>query len=204
MPEYDVVVIGSGPGGYVAAIRAGQLGLKTAIVERDELGGVCLNWGCIPSKALLRNAEVLGLIARADEFGIAVESVVPDFGKAIDRSRKVVSRLTKGIGFLLKKNSVEQIKGFGSLKDPTTVSIEGGHHTIASKNILIATGARFRQLPGLTVDGQVVITSREALEIRTNYDVLKNLFTLRYNPASKAGYLYADNPYAPDSPSNTL
>ena len=160
------MVIGSGPGGYVAAIRAGQLGLKTAIVERDELGGVCLNWGCIPSKALLRNAEVLGLIKRADQFGITVGEVIPDFGKAVDRSRKVVSRLTRGIGFLLKKNNVEQIKGFGSLKDRTTVSVEGGHHTLTTKNILIATGARFRQLPGLTIDGKVVITSREALQAR--------------------------------------
>lgn len=160
------MVIGSGPGGYVAAIRAGQLGLKTAIIERDELGGVCLNWGCIPSKALLRNAEVLGLIKRADQFGIAVDGITPNFGEAIDRSRRVVSRLTKGIGFLLKKNNVEQIKGFGSLKDPTTVSVEGGHHTLAAKNILIATGARFRQLPSLTIDGEVVITSREALQTR--------------------------------------
>ena len=166
LPEYDVVVVGSGPGGYVAAIRAGQLGLKTAIVERDELGGVCLNWGCIPSKALLRNAEVLGLVKRADEFGIDVDGFTADFGKAVDRSREVVSRLTRGVGFLLKKNKVEHVTGLGSLKDPTTVSVEGGHHTLAAKSIIVATGARFRQLPSLPIDGEVVITSREALETR--------------------------------------
>ena len=160
------MVIGSGPGGYVAAIRAGQLGLRTAIVERDELGGVCLNWGCIPSKALLRNAEVLGLVKRADEFGIDVDAFTHDFGKAVDRSRKVVSRLTRGVGFLLEKNKVEHIKGFGSLKDPTTISVEGGHHTLVAENIILATGARFRQLPALPIDGEVVITSREALETR--------------------------------------
>ena len=165
MPDYDVIVIGSGPGGYVAAIRAGQLGLKTAVVERGEVGGVCLNWGCIPSKALLRNAEVLGLFKRAADFGISVDNLKYDFSAAIDRSRKVVDRLTKGVAFLLKKNKVEYISGTGVLKDANTVEVEGGD-TLTTDNVIIATGARFRELPTLPVDGNVVITSREALELR--------------------------------------
>ena len=111
MEEYDVIVIGSGPGGYVAAIRAGQLGMKAAVVERSELGGVCLNWGCIPSKALLKNAEVLNYVQHADDYGITVDNYDADFGKAIDRSRKVVKKLTDGIGFLLKKNNVDVFEG---------------------------------------------------------------------------------------------
>jgi len=166
LPDYDVVVIGSGPGGYVAAIRAGQLGMKTAVVERDEVGGVCLNWGCIPSKALLRNAEVLGLCRRAEEFGINIDNLSYDFGKAVDRSRRVVTRLTRGVNYLLKKNGVELVKGTGVLKDPNTVAIEDGGRTLSSRNVIIATGARSRPLPGLPVDGQVVITAREALERR--------------------------------------
>ena len=166
MPDYDVVVLGSGPGGYVAAIRAGQLGMKTAVVERDEIGGVCLNWGCIPSKALLRNADVLGLFQRAGEFGISVDNIQYDFSKAIDRSREVVGRLTRGVGFLLKKNKVEHVEGVGVLKDRNTVAIEDTDRTLSTANVIIATGARFRELPALPVDGQVVITSREALELR--------------------------------------
>lgn len=160
-----MIVIGSGPGGYVAAIRAGQLGLKTAVVERGEVGGVCLNWGCIPSKALLRNAEVLGLFKRAADFGISVDNLKYDFSAAIDRSRKVVDRLTRGVSFLLKKNKVEYISGTGVLKDANTVEVEGGD-TLTTDNVIIATGARFRELPTLLVDGNVVITSREALELR--------------------------------------
>ena len=166
LPDYDVVVIGSGPGGYVAAIRAGQLGLKTAIVEWDELGGVCLNWGCIPSKALLRNAEVVGLMQRADEFGITLEGFSHDYEKAFERSRKVVTRLTKGVGFLLKKNKVEHVKGVGAIRDRNTVAIDDGGQTLSTSNVIIATGAKFRAIPDLPVDGEVVITSREALELR--------------------------------------
>lgn len=149
----------------MAAIRAGQLGLKTAVVERGEVGGVCLNWGCIPSKALLRNAEVLGLFKRAADFGISVDNLKYDFSAAIDRSRKVVDRLTRGVSFLLKKNKVEYISGTGVLKDANTVEVEGGD-TLTTDNVIIATGARFRELPTLLVDGNVVITSREALELR--------------------------------------
>ena len=166
LADYDLVVLGSGPGGYVAAIRAGQLGLKTAVVERDELGGVCLNWGCIPSKALLRNAEVLNLINHADEFGITVEGVRHDFGAAIDRSRGVVKRLTDGVGFLLKKNKVDQLKGSGSLLDTQTVQLQESGQTFTTDKVIIATGARTRQLPRLPIDREMVITSREALELR--------------------------------------
>ena len=166
MADYDLVVLGAGPGGYVAAIRAGQLGMKTAIVERDELGGICLNWGCIPSKALLRNTEVLGLIRHAEEFGIGVDNLRYDFGAAVDRSRKVVKRLTQGVGMLLKKNNVEHISGAGHLTDRNTIRVETSGQILSAENIILATGARERTLPSLPVDHQVVITSREALEMR--------------------------------------
>ena len=164
LADYDVVALGSGPGGYVAAIRAGQLGMKTAIVERDALGGICLNWGCIPSKALLRNAEVLSLIRHSEEYGIAVRDVRPDFSRAIDRSRDVVRRLTRGVGMLLRKNGVEHIQGTGVLTDSGSVSVDSGR-TLTADNIIIATGARQRHIPTLPIDGSVVISSREALEM---------------------------------------
>jgi len=166
VPDYDVVVIGSGPGGYVAAIRAGQLGLKTAIIERAEVGGICLNWGCIPSKALLKNAEVLSYFKNAADWGVSVDNVQYDFGKAVDRSRDVVKRLTRGVASLLKKHKVEYVEGLGVIKDKNTVVVESAKRTLTTKNIIIATGARFRQLPTLPVDKKVVITSREALETR--------------------------------------
>ena len=166
MADYDVVVIGAGPGGYVAAIRAAQLGMKIAVVERDALGGVCLNWGCIPSKALLRNAEVVGLLQHADDFGISFDNLQIDFGKAIDRSRQVVQQLTRGIANLLKKNNVEHIGGTGVLLDGKTVQVEGDGRTLSADNIIIATGARERELPSLPVDRRMVITSREAVELR--------------------------------------
>ena len=166
MVDYDLVVLGAGPGGYVAAIRAGQLGMKAAVIERDAVGGVCLNWGCIPSKALLRNAEVLDLVRRADEFGITFENLQYDFGSAVDRSRQVVGRLTRGIEFLLKKNQVDQIHGTGVLRDRTTVEVPETGQVISAGNVIIATGAGERELPGLPVDGQVVITSRQAIVIR--------------------------------------
>ena len=166
MADYDLIVLGAGPGGYVAAIRAGQLGMKAAVVERDNVGGICLNWGCIPSKALLRNAEVLSLIQHANEFGISFDNLQYDFGQAIDRSRQVVERLTRGVQMLLAKNSVEQLKGEGVLRDRNIVQIENTGQTLSADNVLIATGARERDLPNLPVDRQVVITSREALELR--------------------------------------
>ena len=166
MADYDVVVLGAGPGGYVAAIRAGQLGMKVAVVERDEVGGICLNWGCIPSKALLRNAEVLNLVRDAKTFGISFDNLQYDFGAAIDRSRQVVKRLTGGVDLLLKKNKVDQIKGSGVLKDSKTVEIAGAGRVVSADSVIIATGARDREFPSLPVDREVVITSREALELR--------------------------------------
>jgi dihydrolipoamide dehydrogenase len=163
LADYDLVVLGSGPGGYVAAIRAGQLGMRTAIIERDAIGGVCLNWGCIPSKALIRNAEVLNLVRHASDFGISFDNMQYDYGKAIDRSRQVVRRLTNGVAFLLKKNNVEQIMGTGVLKDQNTVRVVDSGDALSTSNVLIATGARQRALPNIPVDGQTVITSREAI-----------------------------------------
>ena len=166
MADFDVVVLGSGPGGYVAAIRAGQLGMKTAIIERAEVGGVCLNWGCIPSKALIRNAEVVSLFKHASEFGISADNVKFDFSHAVDRSRQVVEKLTSGVSFLLNRNGVEFVEGFGALKDRSTVELEGDGRTLSADNIIVATGARGRSIPSLPIDGRVVITSREALETR--------------------------------------
>ncbi len=164
MADYDVVIIGAGPGGYVAAIRAAQLGMKTVVVERDELGGICLNWGCIPTKSLLRNAEVLGLFRRAEEFGIHVDGLTHDFGSAIDRSRKVATRLTRGVTYLFRKNGVEHIVGEGVLRGPGQVEVKGTGQVIEASSVIVATGARPRTLPNLPVDGRLVMTSREALE----------------------------------------
>ncbi len=166
LADYDVVIVGSGPGGYVAGIRAGQLGMKAAVVERDALGGICLNWGCIPSKALLRNAEVLSLIRNAEEYGIGIQTVIPDFGKAIDRSRQVVGRLTRGIATLLRKNNVEHVHGTAVLTGTDAVEIADDGRTLSAENVIIATGAKQRQIPSLPIDFQTVITSREALELR--------------------------------------
>jgi dihydrolipoamide dehydrogenase len=164
--EYDLVVVGAGPGGYVAAIRAAQLGLSTAVVERDELGGVCLNWGCIPSKSLLKNAEILSLIHRGEEFGFYFDNLRVDYAKAIDRSRGVVDRNTKGIAFLLRKNKVEHIKGEASLRDSHTLEIAPEGRVIRAKNVILATGARARSIPALPIDGERVMTSRHALELK--------------------------------------
>ena len=164
--QYDLLVIGAGPGGYVAAIRAAQLGMKTAVVEREALGGVCLNWGCIPSKALLRNAEVLSLLRRADDFGFQFENLKIDYSKAVDRSRSVVEQNTKGIGFLFRKNKVEHIQGDAKILSPGVVEVALEGRTIGAGNIILATGASPRAIPDLPVDGRTVITSRHALELR--------------------------------------
>ena len=161
--DYDLVVIGAGPGGYVAAIRAGQLGLKAAIVERESLGGVCLNWGCIPSKALLRNAEILSYIHRGDEFGLSFDNFKADYGVAMARSRKVVERNTHGVAYLMRKNNVEHVVGTGRLTSANEVEVAPDGRRIKAKNVLIATGARPRSIPLLPVDGEKVITSREAI-----------------------------------------
>ena len=166
MAEYDLIVIGSGPGGYVAAIRAAQLGMKTAVVEKSDIGGVCLNWGCIPSKSLIRNAEIINLLGRADEFGIELSGINYDFGKAIDRSRKVVRKLTKGVEYLLKKNNVDCFQDAAILEDIHTVNLVNTNEKLVGKNIILATGARPRNIPGLDIDRKTIITSREALEFK--------------------------------------
>jgi dihydrolipoamide dehydrogenase len=167
--KYDVTIIGAGPGGYVAAIRAAQLGLKVALVEKESLGGVCLNWGCIPTKALLRNAEVVSLLGRGKEFGFTVEGFQADFGAAVDRSRKVSERLVKGVGVLMRKNAVDVIEGTGVLKSPNAVEValnEGGTRTLETQNVVVATGGRARAIPGIEIDGERVLTYREAIVLR--------------------------------------
>ena len=161
--NYDLIVIGSGPGGYVAAIRAGQLGLKTAIIEKEALGGVCLNWGCIPSKSLLKNAEIVSYVNRADEFGLKMDNFHADYSVAIDRSRKVVDRNTKGVAFLLDKNKVDHIQGTAKIVGVGKVEVSPDGNVIEAKNIIVATGARPRSIPPLPIDGDKIITSRESI-----------------------------------------
>jgi dihydrolipoamide dehydrogenase len=163
--RFDVVVVGTGPGGYVAAIRAAQLGLSVAAVEDDRPGGICLNWGCIPTKALLRNAEVLHLVHRAGDFGIRVGEVQADYAQAIKRSRSVADRMAKGVEFLFRKNKIRLYPGRGTLKAPTAVEVDGagGRETIEARAVILATGAAPKSLPGVTIDEQRVISSNGAL-----------------------------------------
>lgn len=163
--SYDLIVIGGGPGGYVAAIRAAQLGQKVAVVEHDTLGGVCVNWGCIPTKSLLRNAEVIRLLGQGDEFGFKLETLTVDYAVAQKRSRQVSDRLVKGIGFLFRKNGVTHVQGTGALVGPKQVKVSPSGQVLEAKNIILATGARARSLPGMKIDGQKIITAREALEL---------------------------------------
>ena len=162
---YDVIVLGSGPGGYVAAIRASQLGLKTAIVEKESLGGICLNWGCIPTKALLKSAQVFEYIKHAKDYGIEATGQ-QNFEAIIKRSRGVADKQSKGIQFLMKKNKIDVIMGFGKLKGKGQLEVTGADgkaQTVEGKHIIIATGARSRQLPNLPIDGKKVIGYREAM-----------------------------------------
>ena len=167
MPSYDVVVIGAGPGGYVSAIRAAQLGLKTAIVDKEWLGGVCLNVGCIPSKALLKNAEVAHTLReRGKEFGFSFENLVLDYAAAVKRSRQVSDRLVKGVGFLMKKNKLDVFMGTAKLTDKDKVQVtdkDGGVTVLDTKNVVLATGSSVALFPGVTIDGQKVVTYREAI-----------------------------------------
>ena len=165
--DYDVIVLGGGPGGYPAAIRSAQLGKKTACIERDRLGGICLNWGCIPTKALLKNAEIYHTMQIApEEWGIAYENLRVDFSRVIKRSRDVSDRVVKGIEFLFRKNKVETIKGVGVLTGKNSIEVtnaEGKKRTVTAQNIVIATGARAKQLPNLKPDGKQVLSSTEAM-----------------------------------------
>jgi dihydrolipoamide dehydrogenase len=166
--NFDVIVIGSGPGGYVTAIRASQLGLKTAIVEAENLGGICLNWGCIPTKALLKSAQVFEYITHAQEYGITVGEHSADFNAIIKRSRNVADGMSKGIQFLLKKNKIEVITGFGKIKGGNKVEVKSATGAISeytAKNIILATGARSRELPNLPQDGKKIIGYRQALTL---------------------------------------
>lgn len=167
--QYDVMIIGSGPGGYVAGIRAAQLGLKTAVVEKAELGGVCLNWGCIPTKALLKSAQVFNYLSHAADYGIQIEGTTrPDFGAIIKRSRSVAEGMSKGIQYLFKKNKVEHIQGFGKIKPSHQVEVtaaDGTTTTYTARHIILATGARSRELPNLKQDGKKIIGYREAMTL---------------------------------------
>jgi len=166
--NYDIIVIGSGPGGYVAAIRAAQLGFKTAVVERAELGGICLNWGCIPTKALLKSADVFHHVQHAIDYGIFAEEPKPNFSAMISRSRNVADTMSKGIQYLLKKNKVEHIQGTGVLKPgkKVTVTDASGQSVVHSaEHIIIATGARSRELPNIRQDGRRIIGYREAMTL---------------------------------------
>lgn len=164
--NFDVIVIGAGPGGYVAAIRASQLGLKVAIVEREHLGGICLNWGCIPTKALLRSAEVFHLMHRAKEFGLKADGISYDLDAVVARSRGVAKQLSGGIGHLMKKNKVTVFMGVATLPKKGTVSVktDKGVDELTAKSIILATGARARELPGLEADGDLVWTYKHALQ----------------------------------------
>ena len=164
--KYNVVVLGGGPGGYVAAIRAAQVGKKVAIVEANHLGGICLNWGCIPTKALLKNAEVFDLVKNAKKYGIEVGEVTVNWGKMIKRSRDVAKRLSKGIEFLMKKNKIDYIPAFGKLLDSTTIETtdaDGKKTQLKAEKIIIATGARAKYFPGMEPDGKQIITYKEAM-----------------------------------------
>jgi dihydrolipoamide dehydrogenase len=163
---YDVIVLGSGPGGYPAAIRASQLGKKVAIVEKESLGGVCLNWGCIPTKALLKSAQVYDYAKHAADYGITVSNPTHDFGGVVKRSRGVADKMSKGVQFLMKKNKIDVIMGTGKLVAPNKLEVTAADNTkqiVEAKNIVIATGGRARQLPNMPIDGKKIIGYREAM-----------------------------------------
>ncbi len=171
--NFDLIVIGSGPGGYVAAIRAAQLGLKVAVVERESLGGICLNWGCIPTKALLKSAQVLDYINHAEDYGIKVNGAEPEFDAIISRSRGVADTMSKGINFLFRKNKVEVLSGTGKLLPGKKVEVtdaDGKKKEYTAKHILVATGARAKELPNLKIDGEKVIEYRKAMSLEKKPD----------------------------------
>ncbi|MED5355028.1 MAG: dihydrolipoyl dehydrogenase [Bacteroidota bacterium] len=163
MTKYDIIIIGSGPGGYVTAIRASQLGFKTALVEKESLGGICLNWGCIPTKALLKSAEVFEYLNHADDYGFSTKGISSDFNAIISRSRNVADGMSKGVKFLMKKNKIDVINGYGKIKPGKVVDVDGIEYQ--ADNIIIATGARSRVLPSIPQDGKKVIGYREAMSL---------------------------------------
>lgn len=167
--NYDVIIIGSGPGGYVAAIRASQLGMKVCVVEKENLGGICLNWGCIPTKSLLKSAQVYEFAAHAASYGVAIEGAIkPDFGAMVKRSREVAEGMSKGIQYLFKKNNVEVVVGIGKLKNKNRVEVtspDGSKNEITASHIILATGARARQLPNLPLDGEKIFGYRKAMTL---------------------------------------
>lgn len=168
MASYDVIVIGSGPGGYVAAIRASQLGYKTAIVEKAELGGICLNWGCIPTKALLKSAQIMEYLGHSADYGIQVEGVKADFNAVVKRSRGVADKMSKGVQFLMRKNKIDVIAGMGKLNAKKEIEVTGADGKVTNytaTHTILATGARARQLPNLPIDGKMVIGYREAMNM---------------------------------------
>jgi dihydrolipoamide dehydrogenase len=163
MSKYDIIVLGSGPGGYVTAIRASQLGLKTAVVEKENLGGVCLNWGCIPTKALLKSAQVFEYLKHANDYGLSVKEYDKDFNAVVKRSRDIADGMSKGVQFLLKKNKIDVINGFGKLKTGKKIDVDGKEYS--ADHVIIATGARSRELASLPQDGKKVIGYREAMTL---------------------------------------
>ena len=165
--KYDLIVLGSGPGGYVTAIRASQLGLKTAIVEKESLGGVCLNWGCIPTKALLKSAQVFEYLKKADSYGLKVKDFDKDFDSVVKRSRSVADGMSKGVTFLMKKNKIDVINGYGKVLPNKKVSVEndGEVQELESSNIIIATGGRSRMIESIPQDGKKIIGYREAMTL---------------------------------------
>ena len=167
MTEYDIIVLGSGPGGYVTAIRASQLGFKTAIIEKESLGGVCLNWGCIPTKALLKSAQVFEYLKHANDYGLTINEYDKDFDAVVNRSRSVAAGMSKGVQFLMKKNKIDVIEGHGKIMSGKKISVTKGKKTeeYQAKNIIIATGARSRELPSLPQDGKKVIGYRKAMTL---------------------------------------
>ncbi|NKI26363.1 dihydrolipoyl dehydrogenase [Arenibacter sp. 6A1] len=168
MSNFDIIVLGSGPGGYVTAIRASQLGFKTAIIEKENLGGVCLNWGCIPTKALLKSAQVFEYLQHASDYGLKADNVDKDFDAVVKRSRNVADGMSKGVQFLMKKNKIEVINGYGTLKPGKKVSVksaDGKETEYSANNIIIATGARSRELPSLPQDGKKIIGYRQAMTL---------------------------------------
>ena len=168
--NFDLIIIGSGPGGYVAAIRASQLGMKTAIVEKESLGGICLNWGCIPTKALLKSAQVFEYLNHAADYGISVGEAKADFSAMVKRSRDVATGMSRGVQFLMKKNKIEVLTGTGKVKPGNKVDVtdaSGKKTEYSAKNIILATGGRSKELPNLKQDGKKIIGYREAMNLPT-------------------------------------